>query len=433
MYSPPLTAVTFPLSLRSIGEAAFWSCSSLLDVSLRDSLESIGFGAFHDCRNIVSVTFGSHLSQILGGWPSTVQFFEVSAHNPFLASDSRGIVWSKDFTRIVLYPPGRLDTTFEDDSAKMVGSTAFYQCQILVNVSLRSVIGIDDGILFTGDENLLGAFAGCSRLRKVEFGDSLGSLGSYSFSDCSSLSSVILVTGLSVIGAYAFGDCRSLQRVTIPGTVVGIGDGAFSSCEYLVSIEVPDSITELPAFCFWYCSSLESVRFPMGLRSIGSHCFEFTDLESIDLPDSVTVIGSNAFSFAPGANLSVSGGISGISRNAFDYDSLGTVTIRGEIVTGALCSALISEGSIGNVFGSDGLKINQSICNGTFRISGIVSLSPFPTVVSSPSPRATLTKSPEPQPQSSEKGNGVNAGKIVGIVTGEIALVAVSVAGTYFV
>ena len=50
-----LTEYTIPDSVTSIGDSAFWDCTSLRSVTIPDSVTSIGYCAFSDCTSLTSV------------------------------------------------------------------------------------------------------------------------------------------------------------------------------------------------------------------------------------------------------------------------------------------------------------------------------------------------------------------------------------------
>ena len=60
-----LTSLTLPSSLKLIGDSAFWGCSSLTSLTLPSSLQSIGDSAFEDCNSLISLTLPSSL-QLIG-------------------------------------------------------------------------------------------------------------------------------------------------------------------------------------------------------------------------------------------------------------------------------------------------------------------------------------------------------------------------------
>jgi hypothetical protein len=428
-YSLHLATITFPSSLRSLGNAAFWGGKALAGVSLPDSLETLGFGVFGNCPfTVQSISFGSHVSQIGGHWPSSITSFTVSPSNPFLASKS-GIIFTKDFSNLILYPPGRPDSDFRvPENTIAIGGNAFCNCCNLVSVTMPYIIRIEDGIYSSVPGGTSGAFGGCTSLKTVEFGLPIARIGSGAFRFCNSLEFPLL-WGLSAIGDYAFEDCY-FTFVSFPETLVSIGEGAFSSCPKLTSVDLPDSLRDLPAFCFAFCSSLQSVRFPGGLRSIGSGCFNHTQLLSIVLPDSMKVIGRNALWVESNVDISMHGGASGVASDAFGFDSVGTLFLRGPSPSATLCLALNL--SIRRILVQNG---DKTICNGGLNVSGTWSPTPFPTLGRSPTPRNTESPSGKPEPPGTPTPGSkkTETWVIVGIVFGEIALVAIAVVVTYVV
>ena len=59
-----LTTVTIPNSITSIGECAFKDCSSLTSVTIPNSVTSIGGSAFKGCSSLTSVTIGNSVTSI---------------------------------------------------------------------------------------------------------------------------------------------------------------------------------------------------------------------------------------------------------------------------------------------------------------------------------------------------------------------------------
>ena len=52
-----LTSITIPDSVTSIGGSAFYNCSSLTNITIPDDVTSIGYSAFYNCSSLSSVTF----------------------------------------------------------------------------------------------------------------------------------------------------------------------------------------------------------------------------------------------------------------------------------------------------------------------------------------------------------------------------------------
>ena len=59
-----LASITIPNSVTSIGDHAFWYCYSLASLTIPNSVTSIGDGAFTDCRSLASLTIPNSVTSI---------------------------------------------------------------------------------------------------------------------------------------------------------------------------------------------------------------------------------------------------------------------------------------------------------------------------------------------------------------------------------
>ena len=66
-YCTSLTSVTIGNSVTSIGDGAFYYCTSLTSVNIPDSVTSIGEHAFAVCVSLTSMTIGNSVTNI-GKW-----------------------------------------------------------------------------------------------------------------------------------------------------------------------------------------------------------------------------------------------------------------------------------------------------------------------------------------------------------------------------
>ena len=110
-----LTSVTIPNSVTSIGSGAFFKCSKLTSVTIPNSVTSIGNGAFYGCSGLTSITIPNSVTSI-GSWAfdgvdisTVVSLIE----NPFKitgkTSDSRTFS-QNTFNNATLYvPKGTID------------------------------------------------------------------------------------------------------------------------------------------------------------------------------------------------------------------------------------------------------------------------------------------------------------------------------------
>jgi len=63
-YRDNITSVSLSSGVTSIGEFAFWGCSSLTSIVIPDSVTPIGDYAFVGCTNLTYVTIGNNVTSI---------------------------------------------------------------------------------------------------------------------------------------------------------------------------------------------------------------------------------------------------------------------------------------------------------------------------------------------------------------------------------
>lgn len=116
------------------------------------------------------------------------------------------------------------------------------------------------------------------------------------FYGCSSLRRIILPPTLEKIGENSFYACYSLEEVIIPDSVVKLGNGCFCGCTSLSSVTIPLGISEIPVSCFRACVKLEKVNIPYNIHKIGAYAFSgCTGLETVTLGEELKEIGERAF------------------------------------------------------------------------------------------------------------------------------------------
>ena len=186
-------AYTIPNSVTSIGEYAFYDCTSLTSVTIPDSVTIIGDFAFFYCTSLTSVTIPDSVTSI--------------GYKAFCSCES-------------------LTSVTIPDSVTFIANEAFADCK-----SLTSVM-IPNGVTSIHDD----AFSRCTSLTSVTIPDSVTSIGDGAFFYCTSLTSVTIPNSVTIIGDSAFSHCKSLTSVAIPDSVTIIGGGAFSDCDNLTDV-----------------------------------------------------------------------------------------------------------------------------------------------------------------------------------------------------
>ncbi|WP_212901181.1 leucine-rich repeat domain-containing protein, partial [Capnocytophaga canimorsus] len=112
-----LTSITLPNSVTSIGDYAFRGCSSLTSISIPDGVTSIGKNAFYNCSSLTSITIPNNVTNI-GSEAfqncSSLTSLILKRENPITSMDSRFLT-NNDYrgflpsTTTIKVPAGSVD------------------------------------------------------------------------------------------------------------------------------------------------------------------------------------------------------------------------------------------------------------------------------------------------------------------------------------
>ena len=316
-----LTSITIPRSMTIIGDHAFRNCSSLTSITISDSVTSIGFMAFYHCINLADVYYSGNYADVakvkIGDNNSCLTGIPIHC-NDFTANS-----WGKCGDTVAYFwdDNGTLTITGIGDMYNWnYGKSPWYS-----NNQIKTV-NIDNGITNIGHY----AFQNCDSLRRIILPDSLMSIGYASFWGCSGLDNVTIPKTVTEIGAYAFRYCTSLTKIKIPEGVTDI-DG-FDECINLSSVEMPSSATKISTHAFRYCYSLKNIQFPENITFISEDAFRgCTGLTHIELPDAIKTLDWRAFRDCSNLiSIAIPNTIERISYNVFENcDSLAYIYYSG--------------------------------------------------------------------------------------------------------
>ena len=312
-YCEDIESVTIPSSVTTIGKGAFYACSSLEFAYISEGVTTINDQAFGDCQSLIGVELPASLKtigQYVFAYCFSLEELNVAAGSKYFCTDSSGVLYSKDMTRLVKVPVNLSgdyqisDKTTTVDSyafdcyedlksvyipagVKTIGELAFYDCmgilEYIVDSGNPNYSCDDYGVLYNKKQTTLlrapqvfygayivpkgvttvknGAFYKCTALEAVVLPEGVTTIESSAFEACVSLCHIGLPSTLKTIGEYAFADCQDLPRVAIPSGVTSLPEAVFGWCDNLRYLELPSSVTTINQYAFYNCYSLYNIYY----------------------------------------------------------------------------------------------------------------------------------------------------------------------------
>ena len=259
-----ISSIILPDAVTTVGEEAFYGCSSAPSLSLGENVEAIGYSAFYGCSGLTGE-------------------LEIPA------------------------------------SLISIESNAFYNCSGLTSVDYAGDLASWCGIGF-GNENSnpLGyahnLYFNDALVTEVTIPNTMNSIGQYAFQGCSNLTAVYYQGDLASWCGFSFGneysnplryahnlyiDNELLTELIIPSTVTSIGQYTFQGCSSLTGdLVIPNAVTSIGKYAFSDCSGFNGSLFiGSGIQTINPYtfagCTGFTG--SLILGVQVNNIGDRAF------------------------------------------------------------------------------------------------------------------------------------------
>ena len=225
-----LQRIFLPDSIAEIKDWAFEECEGLATINIPENAK-VGESIFYNCQNLLSV--------------------DVADDNPYVA-DIDGVLFSKDFGKLIQYPCGKKDTSYSiPDGVATVEHSAFR-----FNKSLQEIV-FPDSLTKIDDA----AFQDCTALTSLLIKGNVGYIGSNSFRGCVALIALILTEGVQRLGDGAFAECTALTEVYLPETLKEINKWAFLGCSSLARISVQQKVTQIGFRAFYECGALKDIYY----------------------------------------------------------------------------------------------------------------------------------------------------------------------------
>lgn len=253
-----LERVTLPDTLVTIGNDAFYNCSSLTGITVPNSVTSIGTNAFNGCIALISADLSCKATVIPDGLFNGCK---------------------------------ELNTVSLPSYVTDIGAAAFSGCRSLISIS------ISDTVKTIGKE----AFNGCVNLTKISLSTELKTIGEMAFKDCINLKEIFIPNKVKTISEEAFSGCSSLQNAYIGSGVSVIKKYIFSGCTALKNIVFGGdyyNFTDLSSTMMTGTNTYYPVKYASGWSN-----YDSVNLKSYNAPTSISISGTTEA--APGAKVTL--------------------------------------------------------------------------------------------------------------------------------
>lgn len=340
-----LKSVTIPEGVTTIGEEAFYQCSSLESVTIPEGVTKIGGRAFYQCSSLENVTIPEGVTTIAGAL-----FYQCSSLESVIIPEGMTAIEGSAFGKCTNLEVIEIPDTVENIDGNVFEDTKWIEVKrqenplvIINNILVDGHAYTDDILSLEGVKKVSGsslsdnqsitsvvdtaelekigiyAFKGCSNLKSITNFEKLTQIDEFAFFKCSSLSSVKFSEGLTTISRSAFSECSSLSNVELPSGLTTIEGGAFYECSSLSSIELPAGLIAIGDCAFEDCSSLTEITLPKSLNTIGEYIFMGSGLKNVTIEDGVSYIGFKMFGLCKNlTEVHIPKSVSYISNVAFE-------------------------------------------------------------------------------------------------------------------
>ncbi|MBO5673186.1 MAG: leucine-rich repeat domain-containing protein [Paludibacteraceae bacterium] len=267
-----LNYIVIPNDVEHIGNSAFYGCTSLKSIAIPNSVYTMGGDVFSDCISLETITIGSGLMQC-----GKELFTGCSSLNEIVVENNTTYDSRNNCNAIIKTRTNTLvhgcKNTIIPDNVTAIGASAFVRCPYLTNID------IPNSVTSIGDQ----AFVNCASLKSITIPHSITSIGETVFYGCDSLTSIVVEKDNPIYDNR--NNCNAIIETATNKLIVG--------CKNTI---IPNSVTTI-AYDSFAGVQLTFITIPNYVTTIEENAFRDSWLRHVIIGNRVTTIEPKAFSY----------------------------------------------------------------------------------------------------------------------------------------
>ena len=227
-YAKNLKKVEVPTTVNSVKSRAFEGCLNLEEAYIGG--KELGVQSFNGCSNLKKVVLGNQITNL-----DSVCFANCSKLNEF-------IVESKEFN--------------------IKGYRNFDGCSNLKEIKIgenNNSYKVIDGVLYTKDETKIILYPVGKEGEEYTLPNTVTEIGFAAFHDANNLIRAKISSPVKTINSRAFEDCRNLQEVEVNSEKINLQ--AFYNCGNLKKVKLGNMVSEISHAAFGNCNNLTQLEY----------------------------------------------------------------------------------------------------------------------------------------------------------------------------
>lgn len=235
-----LESIKFPVTLKTIGKAAFANTALKGNVEIPKNVTEIGAGAFQGSKNITDVYIYNANTEIKGNaFEKTVKIHGIAGSTAEEYAKKNGIEF------IEIQAP-------KAETVSDVTNNGNYVFTVDANGVLTGYSRRDNSVAYSAKVEIPTTVNG---VKVTAIGENLFEEGA----EAASVYALVIPDGVTAINNNAFKNCVALTYISLGNTVETIGDSAFEGTALKGDLTLPESVTQVGQNAFKGLADLSSV------------------------------------------------------------------------------------------------------------------------------------------------------------------------------